>query len=59
MTDLCCETTARDAFMRGFKVYFVADATATATEERHLATLRAISTGFGEVISSRELLSRS
>ncbi|MGA1793036.1 MAG: isochorismatase family protein [Thermoplasmatota archaeon] len=55
MTDLCCETTARDAFMEGFRVYFIADGTAAATEERHLASLRAVSTGFGEVISSKEL----
>jgi len=55
MTDLCCETTAREAFMEGFRVYFIADGTATATEERHLASLRAVSTGFGEVISSKEL----
>ncbi len=56
-TDLCCETTARDAFMRGFKVYFIADATATSTEERHIAALKIISQGFGEVISSGELMS--
>ncbi|MGA1872346.1 MAG: isochorismatase family protein [Thermoplasmatota archaeon] len=59
LTDLCCETTARDGFMWGFKVYFVADGTATATEERHLGTLRAVANGFGEVISSKELMSRS
>lgn len=57
MTDLCCETTARDAFMRGFRVYFIADATATNTEERHLASLRAVLRGFGEVLTSRELRS--
>jgi nicotinamidase-related amidase len=56
MTDLCCETTARDAFMRGFKVYFVADGTASATEQRHVNALKTIATGFGEVISSKELL---
>ena len=54
MTDLCCETTARDAFMSGFRVYFVADGTATATEERHIGSLRAVSNGFGEVISWEE-----
>jgi isochorismate hydrolase len=56
-TDLCCETTARDAFMRGLKVYFIADATATATEERHEAALRIISIGFGEVLTSEESMS--
>jgi len=55
MTDLCCETTARDAFMEGFRIYFIADGTATGTEQRHLASLRTISLGFGEVISSKEL----
>lgn len=58
MTDLCCETTAREAFMRGYRVYFIADGTATATEDRHTATLGSIATGFGEVISSRELMSQ-
>ena len=57
LTDLCCETTTREAFMRGFKVYFIADGTATATEKRHTAALRSISWGFGEVISSEELRS--
>ncbi|MFW3145486.1 MAG: isochorismatase family protein [Thermoplasmatota archaeon] len=59
MTDLCCESTTRDAFMRGFKVFFLADCTATATEERHLSTLRTISNAFGEVLTFRELMSRS
>jgi nicotinamidase-related amidase len=58
MTDLCCETTARDAFMRGFRVVFLADCTATVDEETHLSTLKTISRAFGEVITSRELLSR-
>ncbi|MBY9000698.1 MAG: isochorismatase family protein [Candidatus Heimdallarchaeota archaeon] len=56
MTHLCCETTARDAFMRGFEVFFVVDATATYTEELHLGTLRAISHGFGTCISTGEII---
>ncbi len=56
MTHLCCETTARDAFMRGFEVFFVADATATYTEKLHLGTLRAISHGFGTCISTGEII---
>ncbi len=56
MTHLCCETTARDAFMRGFEVFFVVDATATYTEELHLGTLRAISHGFGTCISTEEII---
>ncbi len=56
MTHLCCETTARDAFMRGFEVFFVVNATATYTEELHLGTLRAISHGFGTCISTGEII---
>jgi len=32
MTHLCCETTARSAFMRGFEVFFTVDGTATQNE---------------------------
>ncbi len=56
MTHLCCETTARDAFMRGFEVFFVVDATATYTEELHIGALRAISHGFGTCISTEEII---
>ncbi|MEA3559923.1 MAG: isochorismatase family cysteine hydrolase [Candidatus Thermoplasmatota archaeon] len=54
LSDLCCETTTRDAFMRGYRSYFLADCTATSTEERHRSTLNRISNAFGEVISSKE-----
>ncbi|MFO8050234.1 MAG: isochorismatase family cysteine hydrolase [Thermoplasmatota archaeon] len=53
LTDLCCESTARGAFMRGYRTYFIADLTATATEERHISTLKVISNAFGEVIPSK------
>ncbi len=56
MTHLCCETTARDAFMRGFEVFFVVDATATYTEELHIGALRAISHGFGTCVSTEEII---
>jgi len=46
MTHLCCETTARSAFMRGFEVYFCVDGTATYTREHHLASLLNLSHGF-------------
>jgi len=38
-TNVCCESTARDAMMMNYKVIFVADATATFTDEEHNATL--------------------
>lgn len=56
MTNLCCETTARDAFVRDFRVFFLVDGTATASEAHHVATLRNLAYGFaylkrcGEVV---------
>ena len=46
MTHLCCETTARSAFMRGFEVFFTIDGTATYTEEFHRASLLNLAHGF-------------
>jgi nicotinamidase-related amidase len=46
MTHLCCETTARSAFMRGFQVWFPVDGTATYNQEFHLASLRNLAHGF-------------
>ncbi|KAJ4955442.1 hypothetical protein NE237_012225 [Protea cynaroides] len=34
MTNLCCEMTAREAFVRGFRVFFLTDATATSESKR-------------------------
>ncbi len=39
MTHLCCESTARSAFVRGFEVFFCVDGTATYTEVFHRSTL--------------------
>ncbi len=46
LTNLCCETTARSAFMRGFEVFFLEDGTATFSKEMHEATLLNLSYGF-------------
>ena len=56
MSHLCCETTARDAFMNGFEVFFVVDGTSTYSEDLHVGTIRAISHGFGICLSSEEIL---
>ncbi len=56
MTNLCCETTARDAFVRDFNVFFLADATATSDEAMHRASLRNIAYGFGRVLSTAEAM---
>lgn len=46
MTHLCCETTARAAFMRGYEVFFSIDGTATYNRQFHLATLINLAHGF-------------
>ena len=39
MTHLCCETTARVAFTRGYEVFFSIDGTATYNRKFHLGSL--------------------
>jgi nicotinamidase-related amidase len=56
MTNLCCETTARDAFNRDFNVFFLGDGTATANRELHDSSLKNISYGFGRVLGVSEAL---
>jgi len=46
MTHLCCESTARDAFMRDYETYFVIDATAANSELIHVSSLRTLVDGF-------------
>ena len=56
MTNLCCETTARDAFMRDFDVFLVIDGTASKTEDLHTASLRTLSDGFAIPVTTEEVL---
>jgi len=56
MTNLCCETTARDAFMRDYRVFFLLDATGTTDEELHLSTLRNVAFGFAYVTKTEDIL---
>lgn len=56
MTNLCCETTARDGFCRDFRVFFVADATGTTCEEMHVASLMNVAFGFGVVMKTSDVL---
>jgi isochorismate hydrolase len=56
MTHLCCESTARDAFMRGFDVVVAADGTATLNEALHVASLRGLSHGFAVPARVSELM---
>ncbi len=55
MTHLCCETTIRSAFVRGFEVFFPVDTTATYNENFHKATFLNLSHGFSIPILSQEI----
>ncbi|MPZ54977.1 MAG: isochorismatase family protein [Rhizobiales bacterium] len=48
-TNVCCESSARDAMMLNFKTVMVHDALATYTDEEHNATLRTFYSIFGDV----------
>jgi isochorismate hydrolase len=56
MTHLCCETTARAAFVRGFEVFFTVDGTATYNEAFHRASLLNLAHGFAHPVLIEELL---
>ncbi|HZW58031.1 MAG TPA: isochorismatase family cysteine hydrolase [Nitrososphaerales archaeon] len=55
-TEFCCESTARDAFYRDYKVLFLSDANATESEMIQRATLATISRGFGQVLTTEEMI---
>lgn len=50
-SNVCVETTAREAFVRDYYVVFLSDGTATYNGPAHEATLRVIDQFFGEVAS--------
>ncbi len=56
MTHLCCETTARSAFVQGFDVFFPVDATADYNEHFHRATVMNLAHGFAVPVSTADLL---
>ena len=58
MTHLCCETTARTAFTRGYEVFFLVDGTATYNEAFHRATLLNLSHGFAVLLLVKDVLAR-
>lgn len=56
MTNLCCETTARSAFVQGFEVFFVVDGTATQNIKMHKATLINLTYGFANPVLTRDII---
>ena len=57
-TNICCESTARDAMMLDFRVVMVSDATAALSDDEHRASLETVVQNFGDVLSVDEVLTR-
>jgi ureidoacrylate peracid hydrolase len=55
-TNVCCESTARDAFMLSYRSLVVSDANATATDEGHNASLNAMLSRFADVFTTDEVV---
>jgi nicotinamidase-related amidase len=55
LTNCCCDSTARDGNMLGYKIVFLSDATATRTDDEHNAALLTIRLNFGDVRTADEL----
>ncbi len=56
MTHLCCETTARSAFMYGYEVFFPVDGTATYNLQHHRASLVNLAHGFSNLVFMEDIL---
>jgi ureidoacrylate peracid hydrolase len=56
MTNVCCEASARDAMMDGFKTVLVSDANAARSDAEHVASLATIVQFFGDVRTTGEVL---
>lgn len=49
LTNVCCESSARDAMMENFRVVMLSDANATRSDEEHVAALAGFAGTFGDV----------
>jgi len=56
LSQVCCESTARDAMMMNYKVFFITDANATLTDAEHSGTLSAMAHTFCDVRDTQSML---
>jgi len=56
MTNMCCESTARDAYYRDYRVFFLADGTGSVNEEMHRASLLNLAFGFAYVTTAGNVM---
>ncbi|MGO4712639.1 isochorismatase family protein [Bradyrhizobium sp. 2TAF24] len=59
VTNICCESTARSAFMRDYKVLFISDANGGLDDASQQATLRIIGSVFGRVLSTADFIKQA
>ena len=57
-TNVCCESSARDAMMLDYRVIMLSDANAASTDEEHAATLNNFMLFFGDVMTADEAIGR-
>ena len=57
-TNVCCDSTARDAMMLDFKAVMVSDCCAALSDDEHLAALETFIQQFGDVMTADEVLAR-
>lgn len=55
MTNLCVESTARDAYQRDYRVFVPADGTGSIDEEMHVASLMGLAFGFASVTTAEAI----
>lgn len=56
LTNVCCESSARDAATSGLRVLMIADANAAGRDQEHNAALHTIYRSFGDVRTTDEVL---
>jgi ureidoacrylate peracid hydrolase len=57
-TNVCCESTARDAMMLDYRVVMLSDATAASTLEEHVGALNSLACFFADVMTVDEAMQR-
>ena len=58
VTNICCESSARDAMMTNFRVVMVSDGNAATTQAEHEASLTAFYLTFGDVMDTDMVIAR-
>jgi len=58
VTNVCCESSARDAMMLNFRTIMVSDGNAARSDEEHMATLATFYAIFGDVMDTDYLIER-